>query len=90
MSLMNCFEYFPDVDFSVDMIFMHGFATASNSEYIISVIIYDGEKMLIEYGAKKHGKVPSNASMPSTKWLITKIRRVSIEKLDFKFIKNIR
>ena len=76
-----------DIDFNEEMIVIHAFTTASNSEYELKNINFAEKKLTIEYCTKKTtGINPPNASIPDTKWLVVKINRLDIECVDFIFL----
>lgn len=83
----NAFKIFEDIDFNEEMIVIHAFTTASNSEYELKNINFAEKKLTIEYCTKKtNGINPPNASIPDTKWLVVKINRLDIEYVDFIFL----
>lgn len=85
-SFKNAFKTFEKIDFTKEMIIMHAFTTASNSEYELKNIKYNEKKLTIEYITKKtNGINPPNASKPDTKWLIVKLDSLDIDEVNFVF-----
>lgn len=85
-SFKNVFKTFEKIDFTKEMIVMHAFTTASNSEYELKNIKYNEKKLTIEYITKKtNGINPPNASKPDTKWLIVKLDSLDIDEVNFVF-----
>lgn len=85
-SFKNAFKTFEKIDFTKEMIVMHAFTTASNSEYELKNIKYNEKKLTIEYITKKtNGINPPNASKPDTKWLIVKLDSLDIDEVNFVF-----
>lgn len=85
-SFKNAFKKFEKIDFTKEMIVMHAFTTASNSEYELKNIKYNEKKLTIEYITKKtNGINPPNASKPDTKWLIVKLDSLDIDEVNFVF-----
>lgn len=85
-SFKNAFKTFEEIDFTKEMIIMHAFTTASNSEYELKSIKLTNKKLTIEYITKKtNGINPPNASKPDTKWLIVKLDSLDIDEVNFVF-----
>lgn len=85
-SFHKAFKSFKDIDFNKEMIVMHAFTTASNSEYELKNIKHNEKKLTIEYITKKtNGINPPNASKPDTKWLIVKLDSLDIDEVNFVF-----
>lgn len=85
-SFKNAFKTFEKIDFTKEMIVMHAFTTASNSEYELKSIKLNNKKLTIEYITKKtNGINPPNASKPDTKWLIVKLDSLDIDEVNFVF-----
>ena len=86
-SFNNTFKTFEDIDFNKEMIVMHAFTTASNSEYELKNIELNGKKLTIEYKTKNTNRInPPNASKPDTKWVIVKLDLLDINEVNFVFL----
>lgn len=81
------FKAFPqEVDFDQKMVLIHCFTTASSSSYEISSIVFEEQKVIVNYKTpKKKGITPPNASMPLTKWVIVVMDKLNIETAEFIF-----
>lgn len=83
----KAFKNFEDIDLNQEMIVIHAFTTASNSEYELKKIKISEKKLIIEYVSKKtNGINPPNASVPDTKWLVVRINRLDVDCVDFIFL----
>lgn len=83
----NAFKNFEDIDLNQEMIVIHAFTTASNSEYELKKIKISEKKLIIEYVSKKtNGINPPNASVPDTKWLVVRMNRLDVDCVDFIFL----
>ena len=80
------FKKFEEIDMNKEMIVMHAFTTAGNSEYEVVNIKISEKKLIVEYTNKKHRLEEPNASMPDTKWIIVKMDKLDVDCVDFVYL----
>ena len=80
------FKKFEETDMNKEMIVMHAFTTAGNSEYEVVNIKISEKKLIVEYTNKKHRLEEPNASMPDTKWVIVKMDKLDVDCVDFVYL----
>ena len=81
------FKEFDDIDFTEEIVLLHGFTTASNGEYELKNIKLIEKKLTIDCANKKKNELtPPNASMPNTKWLIVRMNIIAVDSVEFNFV----
>ncbi len=80
------FKKFEEIDMNKEMIVMHAFTTAGNSEYEVVNIKISEKKLIVEYTDKKNRLEEPNASQPDTKWVIVKMDKLDVDCVDFVYL----
>ena len=80
------FKKFEEIDMNKEMIVMHAFTTAGNSEYEVVNIKISEKKLIVEYTNKKHELDDPNASQPDTKWVIVKMDKLDVDCVEFVYL----
>ncbi len=88
--LNKAFDDFIDVDFNSEMVVLYGFTTACNISKVnskISDVLFEENVLVIKYGdIKKREFSEPDASNPDTKWIVFKMNKVNVEKIDIFYI----
>jgi hypothetical protein len=76
------FSVCPDIDFEKDMVLMYAYTSVYGNRYhIIKSITLDNKNLKIEFKISENES--NDASMPQTRFLVTKMNKLDIDTVEF-------